>query len=63
MKCAPWPLTKYGKRDEQPIPGKRDNLFVLEVAFLEEFVKRGEHREIAATGTPRRMVSGDRFLG
>ena len=20
--CAPWPLTKYGKRDEQPIPAR-----------------------------------------
>jgi hypothetical protein len=43
--------------------GKRDDFFVREISFLEEFVKRGEHSEIAATGTPRRMVSGNRFLG
>src|SRR5262245_34674726 len=43
--------------------GKRDNLFVLEIAFLEEFVKRGEHSKVATTGAPRRVVGGDCFLG
>jgi hypothetical protein len=44
-------------------PGEGYDLFVLKLPFLEDFVKRGEHREIAAAGTPRREVSGDRFFG
>jgi hypothetical protein len=39
------------------------DLFVLDVAFLEDLVKRGEHSEIAATGTPGRVVGSNGFLG
>ncbi len=42
--------------------GEGDDLFVLEIAFLEDLVKRSEHGEIAATGTPRRVIGRDRFL-
>ena len=40
-----------------------DDLFVLEVAFLEHLVERGEHGEIAAAGAPCWMIGGDRFFG
>ncbi len=39
-----------------------NDLFVLEVAFLEHLVERGEHGEIAAPGTPCWMIGGDRFF-
>src|ERR1051325_2444551 len=42
--------------------GKRNNLFVLEIAFLQKLIKRGQHCEIAATGTPRWVISGDRLF-
>src|SRR5438105_1201479 len=43
-------------------PGESDDLFVLEISFLEDFVERSEHGEIATTRTPCRMVGGDGFL-
>ena len=43
--------------------GESDDFLVLEVAFLEDFVKRSENGEIAATGTPGRVIGGDGFLG
>ena len=36
---------------------------VLEIALFEEFVERGEHREVTAAGAPGWVVSGDCFLG
>jgi hypothetical protein len=36
---------------------------VIELAFLEDFVERGEHREIAAAGAPGRVIGGDGLLG
>src|SRR5262249_35731444 len=42
---------------------ERHDLFVLDVPFLEHLVERGEHGEIAATGTPRGMIGCDCFLG
>ncbi len=44
-------------------PCKRDNLFVLEISFFQKFVERGEHGEIAAARTPRRVIGGDCFFG
>src|SRR5437762_9407956 len=43
--------------------GEGDDLFVIELAFLEHFVERSQHSEIAATGTPCREIGGDGFLG
>jgi hypothetical protein len=40
-----------------------DNLFVIELAFLEDLVIAGENGEVAATGTPGRVIGGDGFLG
>jgi hypothetical protein len=36
---------------------------VIELAFLEHFVKGREHGEIAAAGTPSWVIGGDGFLG
>jgi hypothetical protein len=36
---------------------------VIELAFLEDFVKGSEHGEIAAAGTPGGVIGGDGFLG
>src|SRR5206468_9483139 len=44
-------------------PGKGDDLFVIELAFLEHFVEGSEHGEIAAAGTPCRVIGGDGFFG
>jgi hypothetical protein len=37
-------------------------LLVMKLALLDELEVKRQHREIAATGTPRRMVGGDFFL-
>ena len=34
----------------------------MKLPFLEDLVERGEYCEIAAAGTPRRVIGGDRFL-
>ena len=44
-------------------PGEGDDLLVIELPFLEDFVIGGEHGEVAAAGTPGRVVGGDGFLG
>jgi hypothetical protein len=36
---------------------------VIELAFLENFVERGEHGEIAATRTPGGVIGSDGFFG
>jgi len=36
---------------------------VIELAFLEDFVERSEHGEIATAGTPGRVIGGDGFPG
>jgi hypothetical protein len=33
------------------------------LAFLEHFVKRSKHREVTATGAPRRVIGSNGFLG
>ena len=38
---------------------KGDDFFVLDLAFLEDFVIAGEDGEIAATRTPRRVIGGE----
>ncbi len=43
--------------------GEGDDLLVLELAFLEDLVIGGEHGEVAAAGTPGRVVGGEGFLG
>src|SRR5205807_2490366 len=40
-----------------------DDLFVIELAFLDDFVEGSQNGEIAAAGTPGGMIGGDRFLG
>ncbi len=42
--------------------GEGDDLLVVELAFLEDFVVAGEDGEIAATGTPGRVIGGDGFF-
>ncbi len=44
-------------------PGEGDDLLVIELPFLDDFVIGGEDGEVAAAGTPRRVVGGDGFLG
>src|SRR5688572_31442584 len=44
-------------------PGEGDDLFVIELAFLDDFVIGGEDREIAAAGTPGGMIGGDGLFG
>ncbi len=44
-------------------PGEGDDLLVIELPFLDDFVIGGEHGEVAAAGTPGRVVGGDGFLG
>ena len=36
---------------------------MIELSFLDDFVIGGEHGEVAAAGTPGRVVGGDGFLG
>src|SRR5689334_17312333 len=55
-------VDEIGKARRATDPGEGNDLFVIEVAFLEHFVERSEHREIAAAGTPGRMIGRDRFL-
>ncbi len=43
--------------------GEGDDLLVVELAFLEDFVVAGEDGEVAATGTPGGVIGGDGFLG
>src|SRR5450755_2777595 len=43
--------------------GEGDDLFVIELAFLEDFVIAGENGEVATAGTPGRVIGGDSFLG
>ncbi len=43
------------------MPG--DDLFVIELAFLEDFVIAGEDGEVATAGTPGGVIGGDGFFG
>ncbi len=56
-------VDEIGKARRTTDPGEGDDLFVFELAFLEDFVERSEHCEIAAAGTPGRVIGGDGFLG
>ena len=42
--------------------GKRDDFFLRVIKFLENFIKRGEHGEIAAAGAPRGVVGDKDFF-
>ena len=42
---------------------KGDDLFVLELAFLEDLVEGRQNREIAAAGAPGWVIGGDGFFG
>src|SRR5205814_1302949 len=39
-----------------------DDLFVIDLAFLEDLVIGSEHGEVAAARTPGRVIGGDGFL-
>jgi len=56
-------VDEIGKARRTTDPSEGDDFFVIELAFLEDFVERSEHREIAAAGTPCREIGGDGFLG
>src|SRR5439155_15267257 len=56
-------VDEIGKARRTTDPGEGDDFFVFELAFLEDFVERGQHCEIAAAGTPCRVIGGDGFLG
>src|SRR5437899_11637720 len=56
-------VDEIGKARRATDPGEGDDLFVIEVAFLEDFVKGRQNREIAAAGTPGGVICGDGFLG
>jgi hypothetical protein len=43
--------------------GEGDDLFVIELAFLEDFVIAGEDGKVAAARTPGGVIGGDGFLG
>src|SRR5205085_8161896 len=43
-------------------PGEGDDLLVIELPFLDDFVIGSEHGEVAATGTPGGVIGGDGFL-
>ena len=45
------------------MPGEGDDLFVIELPFLDDFVIGSEHGEVAAAGAPGRVIGGDGFLG
>jgi hypothetical protein len=56
-------VDEIGKARRTTDPREGDDLLVIEVAFLEDFVERGEHREIAAARTPGRVIGGNGFFG
>src|SRR5205814_560747 len=43
-------------------PREGDDLFVIEIAFLEHFVERSQNRKVSTTWAPSGMVGGDCFL-
>src|SRR2546423_14480083 len=55
-------VDEIGKARRTTDSCKSDDFFVIELAFLEDFVKRGENGEIAAAGTPCRVIGGDWLL-
>ena len=44
-------------------PGEGDDLFVIELAFLEDLVKGSQNRKVSTTRTPGRVIGGDGFFG
>ena len=54
---------EIGKARGTTDPGEGDDLLVIELPFLDDFVIGSEHGEVAAAGAPRRVVGGDGFLG
>ncbi len=54
---------EIGKARGAADPGEGDDLFVIELAFLQDFVIGGENGEVAAAGAPGRVIGGDGFLG
>ena len=56
-------VDEIGKARGAADAGEGDDFLVLDLAFLEDFVIGGEDGEVAAAGTPRRVIGGDGFLG
>jgi hypothetical protein len=43
--------------------GEGDDFLVIDLAFLQDLVIAGENGEVAAAGTPRRVIGGNGFFG
>src|ERR1051326_3280679 len=56
-------IDEIGKARRTTDARKRDDLFVIDISFLENLVERREHGEIATARTPGRVMGGGRPLG
>src|SRR5581483_9535235 len=56
-------VNEIGKARGTTDARESNDLFVLEISFLENFVERSEHGEIAAARAPGRMIGGDCLFG
>ena len=56
-------VDEIGKARGTTDAGEGDDLLVIELAFLEDLVIGSENGEVAAAGTPGRVIGGDGFLG
>jgi hypothetical protein len=56
-------VDEIGKARRTTDPGEGDDLFVIELPFLEDFVERSQDSEIAAARTPCWVIRSDSFLG
>ena len=60
---GPVPVDEIREARGTTDPGEGDDLLVVDLAFLEDFVIGSEDREVAAAGTPGGVVGGDGFFG
>src|SRR5450432_1076630 len=56
------PIDEIRKARGAADAGESNNVLVRNLAFLQHLVIAGEHGEIAAAGTPRRVIGGDGFF-
>src|SRR5207237_7913438 len=55
-------VDEIGKARRTTDPGESDDFFVIEIAFLENFVEGSQNRKVTTTRTPCWMIGGDGFL-
>src|SRR5437660_3702107 len=56
-------VDEIGKARRATDAGEGDDLLVIELAFLDDFVEGSQNGKVTATRAPSRVIGGDGFFG